>query len=285
MGRPASPGDGAAIERKDLLPVPQAAPTASLPVSAGPAARPAGYGKADLHLHSTYSDGIDSIPKILEFVERRTDLDIIAIADHDDVRGAHEARELAARRNYRVQVVMGTEITTRQGHLLALFVERDFPMLKTLRASVDMVYEAGGLVIAPHPLSKLTASIQEKALLEVHGSERPFHGMETFNPSVAGRVSHSAVQLLNGRLGLPEFGGSDAHALSMIGMGYTYFPGSTIADLQAAIAARTLIAGGRFMTFRDHAVIAAPNMWRSMVVSPAYKVQRAVRRSVRGSTP
>ncbi|HUS13890.1 MAG TPA: PHP-associated domain-containing protein [Chloroflexia bacterium] len=249
-------------------------------VSAGPATRPPGYGKADLHLHSTYSDGIDSIPKILEFVEHQTDLDVIAIADHDDVRGAHEARELAARRGYRVQVVMGTEITTRQGHLLALFVERDFPMLKSLRASVDMVYEAGGLVIAPHPLCKLTASIQEKAFLEIHGSDRPFHGIETFNPSVAGRVSHVAVQALNARVRLPTFGGSDAHALSMIGMGYTYFPGSTVADLTAAIAANTLIAGGRFMNFRDHAIIAAPNMWRSMIVSPAYKVQRAVRRGV-----
>jgi hypothetical protein len=67
----------------------------------------------------------------------------------------------------------------------------------------------------------------------------------------------------------------------MIGMGYTNFPGSTVEDLKAAIAARTLIAGGRFMNFRDHAIIAAPNLWRSMIVSPAYKVQRAVRRGVR----
>lgn len=249
-------------------------------VSAGPAERPAGYGKADLHIHSTYSDGINSVPKILEFVEHQTDIDIIAIADHDDVRGAHEARELAARLNYRVQVVMGTEITTRQGHLLALNIERDFPMLKPLRASVEMVYAAGGLVIAPHPLCKLTASIQEKALLEIHGSDTPFHGIETFNPSVAGRVSFASVAALNKRLMLPEFGGSDAHAISMIGMGYTYFPGSTVADLMEALGAGTLIAGGRFMNFRDHAIIAAPNMWRSMIVSPAYKVQRAVRRSV-----
>src|SRR5690242_1443182 len=130
------------------VPTDKTQPDARAGVSAGPVERPAGYGKADLHIHSTYSDGIDSIPKILEFVEHHTDLDIIGIADHDDVRGAHEARELAARRNYRVQVVMCTEITTRQGHLLALFVERDFPMLRNLRASVEMVYEAGGLVVA-----------------------------------------------------------------------------------------------------------------------------------------
>ncbi len=249
-------------------------------VSAGPAQRPAGYGKADLHIHSTYSDGLDSIPKILEYIEHETDLDLIAIADHDDVRGAHEARELVARRGYRVQVIAGTEITTRQGHLLALFVERDFPMLRSLRASVEAVYAAGGLVVAPHPLSKLTASIQEKTFREVHGSDTPFHAIETFNPSVAGRVSHIAVARLNAEIGLPELGGSDAHALSMIGLGYTYFPGRSIADFRAALDAGTLVAGGRFMTFRDHAVIAAPNLWRSMIVSPAYKVQRAVRRSM-----
>src|SRR5688572_25538794 len=97
-------------------------------VSAGPKTRPAGYSKADLHIHSTYSDGLDTIPQILDYVEQHTDLDMIAIADHDDVRGAHEMRELAARRNSRVRVIMASEITTRQGHLLALFVERDFPM-------------------------------------------------------------------------------------------------------------------------------------------------------------
>ncbi len=247
-------------------------------VSAGPATRPPGASKADLHIHSTYSDGLDSIPQILDYVEQHTDLDVIAIADHDDVRGAHEMRELAARRNSRVQVIMATEITTRQGHLLALFVERDFPMLKSLRASMEMVYEAGGLVIAPHPLSWITASIREKTLLEVH-KELPFHGVEAFNPTVAGRVGHGAITRLNqGQLQLPELGGSDAHALSMIALGYTYFPGTTIDDFRAALAARTTLAGGRFMNFRDHAEIAAPNMWRSMIVSPSYKLQRSVRR-------
>src|SRR5439155_27082660 len=123
--------NGAAAQKERIACVQPRASTAPDIVSAGPAQRPADHGKADLHIHSTYSDGIDSIPKILEFVEHQTDLDVLAIADHDDVRGAHEARELAARRNYRVQIVMGTEITTRQGHLLALFVERDFPMLKS----------------------------------------------------------------------------------------------------------------------------------------------------------
>jgi predicted metal-dependent phosphoesterase TrpH len=249
-------------------------------VSAGPPTRPPGTSKADLHIHSIYSDGLDTIPQILDYVENHTDLDLIAIADHDDVRGAAAMRELAARRNSRVQVIMATEITTRQGHLLALFIERDFPMLKSLRASMEMVYEAGGLVVAPHPLSWVTASIREKTLLEVHAT-LPFHAVETFSPTIAGRMGHQRIGALNAdRLHLPELGSSDAHALSMIALGYTYYPGTTIDDFRTALAEGKTIAGGRFMNFRDHAEIAAPNMWRSMIVSPSYKLQRSVRRKL-----
>jgi len=49
-------------------------------------------GKADLHLHSTYSDGSQSVEAILKYVERYTDLDVIAITDHDCIEGALRAR-------------------------------------------------------------------------------------------------------------------------------------------------------------------------------------------------
>jgi predicted metal-dependent phosphoesterase TrpH len=243
----------------------------------------AGMGRADLHIHTSLGDGLASVEQIFEFVEHHTDLDIIAITDHDDIRGAMQALELAERKRYRFQVIPGNEITTRHGHLLALFVTREFPMLKSLEASMAAVYEAGGLAIAPHPLSWLTTSIREKQLLAVHAGKYPFHGIETFNPSYAGRVAHNRVKELNETvLKLPEFGGSDAHALSMIGKGFTYFPGSTIDDLMRAIEERTTRAGGTFMTLRDHGAIAAPNLWKSMIVHPTYKVKRAVSRRLKG---
>jgi predicted metal-dependent phosphoesterase TrpH len=238
-------------------------------------------GKADLHMHTSLGDGLSSVQQIFDYVENHTDLDIIAITDHDDIRGAMQAMELAERRNYRFKVIPGNEITTRHGHLLALFVTREFPMLKSLEASMAAVYEAGGIPIAPHPLSWLTASIREKQLLAVHSGKYPFQGIETFNPSYAGRVAHERVKELNARvLHLPEFGGSDAHANSMIGMGYTLFPGSTIEDLLQAMKDRTTVAGGTFMNLRDHGRIAAPNMWKSMIVHPTFKVKRAVLRRI-----
>ncbi len=239
-------------------------------------------GKADLHMHTSLGDGLASVQQIFDFVENYTDLDIIAITDHDDIRGAMQALELIERRKYRFKVIPGTEITTRNGHLLALFVTRDFPMLKSLEWSMQAVYEAGGMAIAPHPLSWLTTSIREKQLMAVHNGKYPFHGIETFNPSYAGRVSHTRVKELNQTLlHLPEFGGSDAHANSMIGKGYTTFPGTTIEELLQAIQDKTTVAGGTFMNLRDHGRIAAPNMWKSMIVHPSYKIKRAVTRRIK----
>src|SRR5436309_4797764 len=110
-------------------------------------------GKADLHIHTSLGDGLASVQQIFDFVENYTDLDIIAITDHDDVRGAMQALELAEKRHYRFKVIPGNEITTRQGHLLALFVTKEFPMLRSLDWSMQAVYEAGGVVIATHPLT------------------------------------------------------------------------------------------------------------------------------------
>ncbi len=241
------------------------------------------WGKADLHMHTSLGDGLASVEQIFEFVENHTDLDVIAITDHDDIRGARKALDLAAKKKWRFQVIPGNEITTRQGHLLALFVTCEFPMLRSLEASMEAVYKAGGLAIAPHPLSWLTTSIREKALLLQHTTRLPFHGIETFNPSYAGRVAHIRVKELNATvLNLPEFGGSDAHANSMIGRGFTMFPGCTIEDLRRAIDEKTTVAGGTFMNFPDHAAIAAPNLWKSMIVHPTFKVKRAVVRRLRG---
>ena len=271
----ASPGSESGAEGQELVPEDSGLKT----LDPGPAR--GGLGKADLHIHTSLGDGLASVRQIFDFVENYTDLDVIAITDHDDVRGAMEALDLIEGRKYRFKVIPGNEITTRQGHLLALFVTQEFPMLRSLEWSMAAVYEAGGMVIAPHPLSWLTTSIREKQLLAAHQGKYPFHGIETFNPSYAGRVAHKRVIELNRTiLKLPELGGSDAHALSMIGKGYTYFPGRSVEDLLQAIRDKTTEAGGTFMNLRDHGQIAAPNLWKSMIVHPTYKVSRAVGRRI-----
>src|SRR5947209_10506415 len=58
-------------------------------------------GKADLHMHSTYSDGVGTIEQILAYGQYNTDLDVIAITDHDVIESALRARDIWAQGNYR----------------------------------------------------------------------------------------------------------------------------------------------------------------------------------------
>ena len=54
-------------------------------------------GLADLHIHTIYSyDGTASIPAVLECA-KQVGLDVIAITDHDEIRGALKAFDLAPR--------------------------------------------------------------------------------------------------------------------------------------------------------------------------------------------
>src|SRR3989441_3101625 len=116
-------------------------------------------GRADLQLHSDLGDGLSSIEEILDSAER-AGLDVIALTDHDDIRGAFALRELAAQRSSPVEVVPGVEITTRSGHLLALWIEDEVPMFCSLVEAVSRVHKARGIAIAPHPPSDPTLSIR-----------------------------------------------------------------------------------------------------------------------------
>lgn len=205
------------------------------------------YGLADPHIHSAAGDGLAEIPQLLEHVEHCTSLDVIAITDHDEVSGALVARAMAQERGYSFEVVVGTEISTADGHLLALFVEEAVEPFLSVEESIEMVHRQGGLCVVPHPMSWLTRSIGQM-VLERLGSYRDgsvyLDGLETINPTLAGRVSYQKVRRLHRQFKLAETGGSDAHFLAAIGAAYTLFPGHTAADLRRAIEGRTSRAGG-----------------------------------------
>ena len=110
------------------------------------------HGRADLHVHTLASDGVSSVEEILAFVMTGTRLDLIAIADHERVDAAHAARAIARARDLPVEVVIGEEVTTRGGHLLALFIEEAIPPLRSLRETIGLVHEQGGLAVPAHPL-------------------------------------------------------------------------------------------------------------------------------------
>ncbi len=249
-------------------------------------------GKADLHVHSGAGDGVASVAEILEYVERETDLDLIAITDHDLLEGALEARELAAEKQYRFQVIVGMEITTLEGHLLAYDLERPIRMLMPLTRTIRLVREQGGFCVVPHPMSWLTRSVGYRGLrrlTENQCDQFAIEGLEVINPTLAGRVFYRKVQTLNReRWHLAELGGSDAHSLEFISSGYTLFPGRSAADLRQALQERATEAQGRFLDLDDHRrlmSIAGEQMLRSMVIMPGQHVKRAIDSARKGQEP
>jgi len=197
--------------------------------------------RADLHIHSRASDGVSSVAQILEQAER-IGLDVIAIADHERVDAAHAARAMAAARGMRIEVIVGEEVTTRSGHLLALFIEERIRPWGSLKATVARVHEQGGLAIIAHPLVPYPLCVSERSIRRLLAEQDPiFHpdGIEAFNPTTARMRWAARAPAFVEEVGLAALGSSDAHRAEDIGQALTTFPGRTAEDVRQAILERT----------------------------------------------
>jgi predicted metal-dependent phosphoesterase TrpH len=195
-------------------------------------------GRADLHIHTLASDGTSGILEILDHVERQTDLDVIAITDHERIDAALAAQAISRERGLRAEVVIGEEVTTRGGHLLGLYLTERVKPFQSLRASIAAIHEQGGLAIPAHPLVPYPLCAQGWVLRRlIHDPDPRFHpdALEAFNPTTLGRPWHGRVVRFAGEHGVPTVGNSDAHAAAAIATGWTTFPGHTADELRSAI--------------------------------------------------
>lgn len=91
--------------------------------------------KADLHIHTTASDGRSTPRQILERAQSHN-LEVISITDHDTIQGYQQAAKIAD--EFDVRLLSGVEITAdfngRECHLLAYCFEPDNPNIKQLIA-------------------------------------------------------------------------------------------------------------------------------------------------------
>jgi hypothetical protein len=202
-----------------------------------------------LHIHTAASDGVAGVEEILEHIDARTDLDVVAITDHERIDAALAARAMARQRGYRFEVIVGEEITTRGGHLLGLFLEAPIRPFQSLRASIAAIHAQGGLAVPAHPLVPLPLCISARSLRRLlEDPDRAVHpdGIEVFNPTTAGRPWQPRVVAFAAAQGLAALGNSDAHRPEHIGSGTTRFPGRSAEELRAAIVSRSTTWEGTF---------------------------------------
>lgn len=196
-------------------------------------------GYADLHIHTIYSvDGTASVPTMLKYAAHHTDLDVIAITDHDEISGALQACDLAAQ--YGIDVIPGVEITSRDGHILGLWLEANIPAGLSAAETVQRIGDQGGLAIAAHPMARGGAhglSAQEiHNLLNHPDLAAVLVAIETYNAGlIYTRHTNQEARLLAEKLPVAQVANSDAHTPWMIGSGRTKFSGTTAWELRKSL--------------------------------------------------
>jgi predicted metal-dependent phosphoesterase TrpH len=189
-------------------------------------------GRADLHIHTCYSDGRPSVRAVLDHVAHRTALQVIAITDHDTIDGALAAKDL--QREYPFEIIVGEEVTSREGHILALFISRRVPPRLSAAETIAAIHEQGGIAIAAHPF--ITAFGEPVQGVGKKFASLPFDGVEVENSTPFMYWANFRARRHNRQVvRMPEVGNSDAHIVEAIGKSYTRFAGSTAADLRRAL--------------------------------------------------
>jgi len=180
--------------------------------------------KADLHIHSNYSnDGRSTVDEIIDAAVKKG-LGCIAITDHN----SFEAYALA-KDNGKVIVIPGIEVSSKEGHILAYGIERHVPRDMTIRETIDDIHDAGGVAFAAHPY-RWWSGLGERNTLD-----NPFDGVEARNARSTSS-SNKRSEALAARIGKPVSAGSDAHSPDFIGDGVVELPDG-IATWQDAMKA------------------------------------------------
>lgn len=217
-------------------------------------------GRADLHIHSLASDGVSSVAEILDHAENRAHLDVIAIADHERVDAAHAAKAMAEARGLHVQVVVGEEVTTRGGHVVALFINERIRPWGSLKSTIAKIHEQGGLAIIAHPLVPYPLCASGRSIRKLFADPDPIYhpdGIEAFNPTTASMHWAKRAPAFIAEMGVAALGASDAHRAEHVGQALTNFDGSSADDVRRAILDRSTTWEGsthewktQFSTFR-----------------------------------
>jgi hypothetical protein len=150
-------------------------------------------------------------PKELVFYAKKRGLNAVAVTDHNQIEGS-----LKIAKETDFLVIPGMEVTSEDGHIVALNLQELIPRGLSAQETVDKIHEAGGIAIAVHPYAWFKGSLGN------HVQEAKFDAVETINASAFpfGRCKREAGKMAQ-MLNLPCVGGTDSHYGPTIGYGYT----------------------------------------------------------------
>lgn len=167
--------------------------------------------KADLHIHSNFSDGISSPQEIVKAAIEKN-IDCICITDHQEVRGTIEAMRFGFDKN--ILIIPGIEITTKLGDVLGINVKKIIPNGLSMKETVKEIRRQGGIAVIPHffawPINNFRGKKEDFLTADA---------IEIFNASLFNFLNKKAFNLSR-KYNLPFTAGSDAHRADFVGRGF-----------------------------------------------------------------
>ena len=173
--------------------------------------------RLDLHVHTRYSK--DSEAPIASVVKQcqKGGLGVVAITDHDNIRGALEVKSIAP-----FPVIIGEEIKSTDGDIIGLFLEEEVPAGLSTVDTGRRIKDQGGLVVVPHPFCRLRpTALGLRALLELLPLVDLIEGYNSHTLLPGDNDRGAAFAAENS---LPVVASSDAHSALELGGTYTELP-------------------------------------------------------------
>jgi len=168
--------------------------------------------KIDLHTHTHYSEDATTTLKELIHSAKKRGLEGVAVTDHDITLGA-----LRLTKQKHLIVIPGAEISTLDGHVLALNVTEPIEPKLSLVETAEKIRRLGGIAVIAHPGAVLKTGLGNKI-----SSASNLDGIEVINAAAFPFfLSTYLSRRLARRLGLPQTAGSDAHHPNEIGNAFT----------------------------------------------------------------
>lgn len=175
------------------------------------------YHTVDLHSHTLWSkDCLMEFKTILRICERRQ-IDRLAITDHNTADGALRLKGMAPER-----IIVGEEIMTSQGEILAYFVQESVPPGLTPLETIRRLRDQGAVISVSHPFDRLRKGAWEEAQLRAIVDR--LDAIEVFNARCLFAEDNQRAAAFAQEVGLPGTAGSDAHSHSEYGQGRLRLP-------------------------------------------------------------
>jgi len=171
----------------------------------------------ELHAHTCYSP--DCLVRPAQFVAacRRKGIGRVAVTDHNAIAGALAVQQIAPE-----LVIVGEEIKTDCGEIIAYFLKEFVPPGLPVREAIARVRGQGGVVGVSHPCDSLRR--------EAMGTERVLpivdlvDALEVFNARCMRPADNDCARAIAQEYGKLMFAGSDAHTARELGQATVHMP-------------------------------------------------------------